>query len=106
MLAAALRKGRSKPRSSAMPIYEIDGIRPELPAGDNYWIAPDAVLIGRVRLLRNASGWFGAVLRGDNDRITVGENSNVQDLSVIHTHPRPPTHIDPNVPVGHSAIAH
>ncbi len=89
-----------------MPIYEIDGIRPELPAGDNYWIAPDAVLIGRVRLLRNASVWFGAVLRGDNDWITVGENSNIQDLSVIHTDPGQPTDIGANVTVGHRVIVH
>ena len=53
--------------------------RPELPPEGECWIAPDAVLIGKVRLKKNASVWFGAVLRGDNDWITVGENSNVQD---------------------------
>jgi carbonic anhydrase/acetyltransferase-like protein (isoleucine patch superfamily) len=89
-----------------MPLYEIDGIRPELPASDEYWIAPNAVLIGRVRLLKNASVWFGAVLRGDNDWITVGENSNVQDLSVIHTDPGQPTTIGANVTVGHRVILH
>src|SRR6185437_8873349 len=68
-----------------MPIYALDGVEPELPGDGSYWIAPDAVLIGRVRLLKNASVWFGAVLRGDNDWITIGENSNVQDNSVIHT---------------------
>ena len=89
-----------------MPLYEIDGIRPDLPANDEYWIAPNAVLIGRVRLLKNASVWFGAVLRGDNDWITVGENSNVQDLSVIHTDPGQPTTIGANVTVVHRVILH
>ena len=57
----------------------------KLPAEGDYWIAPNAVLIGRVVLKKNASIWFGATLRGDNEPITVGENSNVQDGSVLHT---------------------
>ena len=89
-----------------MPIYMLDDIGPELPAGNDYWVAPDAVLIGRVRLLRNASIWFGSVLRGDNDWITVGENSNVQDNSVIHTDYDQPTVIGSNVTVGHKVILH
>src|SRR5215472_15525004 len=89
-----------------MPLYEIDAIRPELPANGEYWIAPDAVLIGRVRLLKNASVWFGAVLRGDNEWITVGENSNVQDLTVIHTDPGRETVIGSDVTVGHRVILH
>lgn len=89
-----------------MPIYMLENVKPELPEGDEYWIAPDAVLIGRVRLLRHASVWFGSVLRGDNDWITVGENSNVQDNSVIHTDPGQPTVIGTNVTVGHRAILH
>ena len=70
-----------------MPIYALDDWKPELPAEGDHWVAPDAVLIGRVRLLKDASIWFGAVLRGDNDWITIGENSNVQDNSVIHADP-------------------
>jgi carbonic anhydrase/acetyltransferase-like protein (isoleucine patch superfamily) len=89
-----------------MPVYAIEGAAPELPADGHYWIAPTAVLIGRVRLLRNASVWFGAVLRGDNDWITVGENSNVQDNSVIHTDPGQPTTIGSNVTIGHKVILH
>jgi carbonic anhydrase/acetyltransferase-like protein (isoleucine patch superfamily) len=89
-----------------MPIYALEGTAPEFPEGDEYWVAPTAVLIGRVRLLRNASVWFGAVLRGDNDWITVGENSNVQDNSVIHTDPGQPTIIGANVTVGHKVILH
>ena len=89
-----------------MPIYAIDGVAPELPTDGAYWIAPTAVLIGRVRLLRNASVWFGAVLRGDNDWITVGENSNIQDNSVLHTDPGQPVTLGANVTVGHNVIVH
>lgn len=89
-----------------MPLYEIDGIQPDLPPNDEFWIAPNAVVIGRVRLLKNASVWFGAVLRGDNEWITVGENSNVQDLSVIHTDPGQPVVIGADVTVGHRVILH
>ena len=89
-----------------MPIYALDGIRPELPPEGEYWIAPDAVLIGRVRLKRHASVWWGAVLRGDNDWITVGENSNIQDNSVCHTDPGQPVTLGANVTVGHKVILH
>lgn len=92
--------------TNKMPLYSIDGLAPELPPEGEYFIAPDAVLIGRVRLLKNASIWFGAVLRGDNDWITVGENSNVQDNSVIHADPGQPVTIGANVTVGHRAIVH
>ena len=89
-----------------MPVYALEGVAPEFPDGSNFWVAPSAVLIGRVRLLTNASVWFGAVLRGDNDWITVGENSNVQDNSVIHTDPGQPTTIGANVTIGHKVILH
>jgi carbonic anhydrase/acetyltransferase-like protein (isoleucine patch superfamily) len=89
-----------------MPLYAVDGIYPELPAEGECFIAPDAVLIGRVRVLKGASVWFGAVLRGDNDWITVGENSNVQDLSLIHADPGQPVVIGSAVTVGHRVIIH
>ncbi len=89
-----------------MPLYAIDGIAPELPPEGDCYIAPNAVLVGRVRLLRNASIWFGAVLRGDNDWITIGENSNVQDNAVIHTDEGQPVVLGANVTVGHGAIIH
>ncbi len=89
-----------------MPIYALDDVSPEFPESGDYWVAPNATLIGRVRLMRNASVWFGAVLRGDNDWIVVGENSNVQDNSVIHTDPSQPTTIGANVTVGHKVILH
>jgi carbonic anhydrase/acetyltransferase-like protein (isoleucine patch superfamily) len=89
-----------------MTIYALEGAAPEFPGDDAWWVAPSAVLVGRVRLLKNASVWFGAVLRGDNDWIVVGENSNVQDNSVIHTDPGLPTTIGANVTVGHRVILH
>jgi len=89
-----------------MPLYSIDGIAPELPPDGQYFIAPDAVLIGRVRLLPGASIWFGAVLRGDNDWITIGENSNVQDNCVVHADPGQPVTLGTGVTVGHRAIIH
>lgn len=89
-----------------MSIYALGEARPEFPAGGEYWVAPDAVLVGHVRLLKHASVWFGAVLRGDNDWIEVGEGSNVQDNSVIHTNPGLPTIIGANVTVGHKVILH
>ena len=64
-----------------MAIYELDGQGPELPADGNYFIADTATVIGKVRLLNAASVWFGAVLRGDNEWIEIGEGSNVQDNS-------------------------
>ena len=87
-----------------MPLYPIDGITPELD-GDCY-IAPDAVLIGRVRILKGASIWFGAVLRGDNEWITIGPRSNVQDHSVIHSDPGQPVTIGQGVTIGHRVIVH
>jgi len=87
-----------------MPIYELDGVKPEIAA--DCWIAPDAVLIGRVRLLAGASIWFGAVLRGDNEWITIGPRSNVQDHSIIHADPGQPVTIGQGVTIGHRVIVH
>jgi carbonic anhydrase/acetyltransferase-like protein (isoleucine patch superfamily) len=87
-----------------MPIYALDTITPDI--GEDCWIAPDAVLVGRVRLLKGVSVWFGAVLRGDNDWITIGENSNVQDLSVIHVDPGQPVTLGTGVTIGHRVILH
>jgi carbonic anhydrase/acetyltransferase-like protein (isoleucine patch superfamily) len=74
--------------------------------GDDWWIAPNAVAIGDVILKRNASVWWGAVLRGDNEPITIGENSNIQDGSVLHTDPGFPLLIGRNVTVGHMVMLH
>jgi carbonic anhydrase/acetyltransferase-like protein (isoleucine patch superfamily) len=74
--------------------------------GDAFWIAPTAVVIGKVKLGKNASVWWGAVLRGDNDPITLGENSNVQDGCVLHADPGFPLTIGKDVTVGHLAMLH
>jgi carbonic anhydrase/acetyltransferase-like protein (isoleucine patch superfamily) len=89
-----------------MPLYSLDGHRPELPPGGDAFIAPTAVLIGRVRIAPGASVWWGAVLRGDNEWIEVGPGSNVQDGCVLHTDMGYPLVIGPGCTVGHNAILH
>ena len=87
-----------------MPVYALDDIRPEI--AEDCWIAPDAAVIGRVRILKGASIWFGAVLRGDNEWITIGPNSNVQDHTIIHADPGQPVTIGRGVTIGHRVIVH
>jgi len=70
------------------------------------WVAPNATLIGKVRLDAGASVWFGAVLRGDNELIHIGENSNVQDGTVMHTDAGVPLNIGKGVTIGHNAMLH
>jgi carbonic anhydrase/acetyltransferase-like protein (isoleucine patch superfamily) len=89
-----------------MPIYELDGQAPDLPADGRYWIAENASIIGRVRLKQDASVWFGAVLRGDNEWIEIGERSQVQDNATIHTDPGFPLVIGANCVIGHNVILH
>src|SRR6476620_10393836 len=89
-----------------MAIYELDGQGPELPANGNYFIADTATVIGKVRLKPSASVWFGAVLRGDNEWIEIGEASNVQDNSTCHTDRGFPLTIGNDCTVGHNVILH
>ncbi len=89
-----------------MPIYALDGEGPDLPADGTYFVADTAVLIGRVRLKREANVWFNAVLRGDNEWIEIGEASNVQDNATIHTDPGFPLVLGPRCTVGHNVILH
>jgi carbonic anhydrase/acetyltransferase-like protein (isoleucine patch superfamily) len=89
-----------------MPIYSLNNVTPELPNDDEYWIAPNAAVIGNVILKKNASLWWGVTARGDNEPIVVGENSNVQDGSVLHTDLGAPLLIGANVTVGHMAMLH
>src|SRR5580692_10816710 len=89
-----------------MNVYNLGAVSPTFPSEDEYWIAPNAVVIGNVILKKNASIWFGAVLRGDNDPIVVGENSNVQDNSVLHTDSGSPLTIGANVTIGHMVMLH
>lgn len=89
-----------------MNVYNLGDKKPQLPASGEYWIAPNAIVLGDVILKKNASVWFGAVLRGDNDPITVGQNSNVQDGAVLHSDPGLPLTIGDRVTIGHLAMVH
>jgi carbonic anhydrase/acetyltransferase-like protein (isoleucine patch superfamily) len=89
-----------------MPLYTLDGVGVERPASGRCWVAPNAVLLGKIRLEQDASVWFGAVLRGDNELITVGARSNVQDGSVLHTDPGFPLSIGPDCTIGHMVMLH
>ncbi|MBC7676795.1 MAG: gamma carbonic anhydrase family protein [Rhodoferax sp.] len=85
-------------------IYALDGISPEI--HPDTWRAPDANIIGKVTLGQGASVWFGATLRGDNERITVGPGSNIQENCVLHTDVNYPLIIGANCTIGHKAILH
>jgi carbonic anhydrase/acetyltransferase-like protein (isoleucine patch superfamily) len=87
-------------------IYELDGHRPELPEAGRCWIAPNASVIGKVRLKLDTSVWFGAVLRGDNEWIELGERSQIQDNATLHTDPGFPMTIGPDCVIGHNVILH
>ena len=89
-----------------MPIYELEGIKPEFPVDGSYWVAPTATVIGKVRMKRDASVWFGAVLRGDNEWIELGERSQIQDNATRHTDPGFPLTIGSNCVIGHNVILH
>jgi carbonic anhydrase/acetyltransferase-like protein (isoleucine patch superfamily) len=89
-----------------MPIYELDGTKPEFPADGRYWVAETAVLIGRVRLKADASVWFGAVLRGDNEWIEIGERSNIQENCMLHTDLGFPLSVGVECTIGHNVVLH
>ena len=87
-----------------MAIYQLDDDLPEV--HPSAWVADSAQVMGRVQLAENASVWYGAVLRGDNDRISVGRDSNVQDGSVLHTDHGSPLVIGEGVTIGHQVMLH
>jgi carbonic anhydrase/acetyltransferase-like protein (isoleucine patch superfamily) len=87
-----------------MAIYSLGNRQPVL--GHEAWVAPNATVIGDVRLGDNASIWWNAVVRGDNDTITIGANSNIQDGSVLHVDAGMPLTIGTNVTVGHLVMLH
>ncbi|HCQ81362.1 MAG: gamma carbonic anhydrase family protein [PS1 clade bacterium] len=89
-----------------MPIYALGDVTPVFPDSGAYWVAPNAQLMGAIVLKENASVWFNAVLRGDNEPITIGENSNVQDGAVMHTDIGYPLTLGTNVTIGHQAMLH
>jgi carbonic anhydrase/acetyltransferase-like protein (isoleucine patch superfamily) len=87
-----------------MALYSLDGVCPE-PGGD-VWVADSARVIGKVRLGPGCGIWFGAVLRGDNEWITLGARSNVQENCVLHTDPGFPLTIGEECTLGHGAVGH
>ncbi len=87
-----------------MPIYLLGSRRPQL--DPQSWVAPNAIVIGDVRLARNASIWWNATVRGDNDPISIGEDSNIQDQCVLHTDEGVPLTIGREVTVGHLVMLH
>lgn len=84
--------------------YRLDDMRPSI--GEHVFIAPDASVIGQVTLGDYASVWFGAILRGDNEPLIIGERSNIQDLAVLHTDVGTPVVVGNNVTIGHKALVH
>jgi carbonic anhydrase/acetyltransferase-like protein (isoleucine patch superfamily) len=89
-----------------MPVYSLNERVPELPAPGRFWIAPDAHVIGSVRLGEDVGIWFGATLRGDNELIAIGARSNIQEGCVLHTDPGAPLTIGTDCTIGHRAILH
>lgn len=85
-------------------LYELDGVAPQL--HERSYVAPDAAVIGDVIMAEDSSVWFGAVVRGDVERITIGRGSNVQDNSVLHCDPGAPLTLDEQVTVGHMVMLH
>ena len=87
-----------------MAQYQIDDHSPDV--APSAWVAPNATVVGRVRLGAQASVWFGAVLRADNEPITIGARSNVQEGAVLHTDPGFPLFVGEGVTIGHQAMLH
>lgn len=87
-----------------MTIVPFGGAMPEI--HETAYVAPGAVVIGRVKIEAEASIWFNAVIRGDREPIVIGQGSNIQDGAVVHTDPGYPCEVGPNVTVGHNAILH
>jgi len=89
-----------------MPLYSLGEFSPTLPEQERFWIAPNAQVIGNVKLGLDASIWFGAILRGDNELIDIGDGSNIQDGVVCHTDVGKPLTLGRNCTIGHNAILH
>ncbi len=87
-----------------MTLHALDGIAPDV--APDCWIAPDAGLIGKVTIADGASVWFGAILRGDNERIALGQGSNIQENCVLHTDMGYPLTIGVNCTIGHKVMLH
>ena len=89
-----------------MTLYALGDLKPQLPEDGDFWVAPDANLIGQIIVNSGASVWFGATLRGDNEPIVIGEGSNVQENTVMHTDMGFPLTIGKGCTIGHKAMLH
>lgn len=89
-----------------MPIYALGDLVPTLPESGRLWVAPDAHVIGRILLGEDVGIWFGAVLRADNEPMTVGARTNIQEGAMLHSDPGAPLTVGADVTVGHHAILH
>lgn len=89
-----------------MAIYSLNGLEPNLPANGRFWIAPDAHVIGHVNLAEEVGIWFGAVLRGDNEPITIGARTNIQEGVLMHTDMGFPLTLGADCTIGHHAVLH
>ncbi len=89
-----------------MSVYSLSGVEPQFPDDKDFWVAPGAHVIGDILVQSGASVWFGAVLRGDNERITIGAGSNIQENAVLHTDMGFPLTIGANCTIGHKAMLH
>lgn len=89
-----------------MPIYALGDHAPKLPAKDRFWVAPGAHVIGKVELGEDVGIWFGVTLRGDNEWITIGAGTNIQENTMIHTDWGFPVTIGAGCTIGHGAIIH
>jgi carbonic anhydrase/acetyltransferase-like protein (isoleucine patch superfamily) len=89
-----------------MPLYVLDGVRPELPEEGRYWIAPNASVIGKAALGEDCGVWFGATIRGDNEWIRLGARTNIQEGCVLHTDMGFPIDVGEDCTIGHRAILH
>ena len=87
-------------------IYQLGKMRPTLPENNDFWIAPNAFVIGNVIMKEGASVWFGTTIRGDNETVTIKEGTNIQENTILHTDLGFPIEIGKNCTIGHKAMLH
>lgn len=89
-----------------MGLFRLDDVSVRTPGEGRYWVAPNAIVLGNVHIGEDASVWFNAVIRGDNETVEIGTGSNIQDGCVLHTDPGFPMVIGPDCTIGHMVMLH